>query len=142
MVSAKRPRRPAFTLIELLVVIAILAMLISVLLPMVSRAKDIAIRVQCSTSQRTVGQGAQIFAASHGGRAPGHAIFTDGTEMGWYSYLHLVKQIGGLRLDERYIPKPVQTFGKPDNKKNISCPGMRNDLDWGGGYTISEGLPP
>jgi len=131
MASAKCPPRPAFTLIELLVVIAILALLISVLLPMVSRAKDIAIRVQCSTSQRTVGQGSQIFAASHGGRAPGHAIFTDGSEMGWYSYLHLVKQIGGLRLDERYIPKPIQTMGKPDHKRYISCPGMRNDLDWG-----------
>lgn len=55
-------RRRGFTLIELLVVVAIIALLISILLPSLSRARELAKRSVCASNLRGIGQSMHIYA--------------------------------------------------------------------------------
>jgi len=69
----RRPRKRGgggFTLIELLVVVAIIGLLISILLPSLSRAKDQAKKTACLANLRTIGQGMVMYADAHRDRLP------------------------------------------------------------------------
>jgi prepilin-type N-terminal cleavage/methylation domain-containing protein/prepilin-type processing-associated H-X9-DG protein len=68
MKTSKNPKAggaKAFTLIELLVVVAIIALLISILLPSLSRAKAQTRQLLCSTQLRSMGNAARLYAADN-----------------------------------------------------------------------------
>ncbi len=62
-----RPAREAFTLIELLVVVAIIAILLSILLPSLEKARAQARQLLCLTNLRSQGQAAYLYAERNNG---------------------------------------------------------------------------
>lgn len=59
-----------FTLIELLVVISIIALLVSILLPSLGKARDLAARAGCMAALGSVGKGWAIYRDSNDGKIP------------------------------------------------------------------------
>jgi prepilin-type N-terminal cleavage/methylation domain-containing protein/prepilin-type processing-associated H-X9-DG protein len=103
-----KQRVKAFTLIELLVVIAIIALLISILLPSLSRARELSKRLVCASNVKGIGTSAKIYANDNGERwmippykkgavnnegikygpsGPSNTPPTDPGEVGWFRHL-------------------------------------------------------
>ncbi|RKY24931.1 MAG: hypothetical protein DRP83_06955 [Planctomycetota bacterium] len=66
IIPTSSPR--GFTLIELLVVIAIIALLVSILLPSLKKAKELARRAVCSSNQHSIVLAANMYAADFNGQ--------------------------------------------------------------------------
>jgi prepilin-type N-terminal cleavage/methylation domain-containing protein len=66
---SRRPQR-GFTLVELLVVIGIIALLISMLLPALNKAREAASRAACLSNLRTIGQVMLIYATNNKDQIP------------------------------------------------------------------------
>ena len=118
-----------FTLVELLVVIGIVAVLISILLPGLSRARRAANTVACAANLRSILQGMQMYASQNSGYFPGspwtssRGLFDDPAKLG---------NAGGLRAG----------IG-PSN-----CPSVVDIFDWASpimkvmGVKFNEGATP
>jgi prepilin-type N-terminal cleavage/methylation domain-containing protein len=73
-----RGSRGGFTLVELLVVIGIIALLISILLPALSKARDSALRIKCLGQLRSLAQLVFVYAANNRGHMPVGAMALNG----------------------------------------------------------------
>lgn len=71
----KRSPTKAFTLVELLVVIGIIALLISILLPALSAAREQARVIKCGSNLRTIGQGLAIYESSFKDAVPAAVLY-------------------------------------------------------------------
>jgi prepilin-type N-terminal cleavage/methylation domain-containing protein/prepilin-type processing-associated H-X9-DG protein len=72
---SRRSARQAFTLVELLVVIGIIALVISILLPALNRAREAANTVKCSANLQQIGAGIANYVAENNGYLPSTYIY-------------------------------------------------------------------
>ena len=77
-------RSAGFTLVELLVVIGIIALLISILLPSLNRARETANRVKCASNLKQVGLAIQLYANENRGAYP-RTAYSAGAIVTWGS---------------------------------------------------------
>jgi prepilin-type N-terminal cleavage/methylation domain-containing protein len=100
-------RRKAFTLIELLVVVAIIALLISILLPSLARARELSKRAVCAANLKGIGTACATYANDNdqvypvpAGKAAtatdGNSLVTFGGKIGYLRFYNNGKNLSDL----------------------------------------------
>lgn len=114
--------RLAFTLVELLIVVSILALLVSVLLPSLSRARDQAKAVVCGSNLRQLALANDLYANDHRQRyCPGAADFMPTNRHRW----HGTREHPSQPFDGRGGPL-VAYLGPEGNIR--TCPSLKISL--------------
>jgi prepilin-type N-terminal cleavage/methylation domain-containing protein len=141
-------RRNAFTLIELLVVIAVLAILISLLLPSLKAAKEIARNAVCLSNMRGLGYADLIYGEDNNGYSMA------GTWGNWSNCPDVPGSWYGLMIDPRYNligwtqTKKTTWIPKPKYQIMLECPSdeaaveIRTVGPWGNGISYFHNSTP
>lgn len=118
-------KRRGFTLIELLVSISIIALLISILLPALSKSRQLGQATACLSNMRVMAQALQMYADANGGRCPTVGLAHGGSTDEAHAWINtMVKEYGDQRVtrcpadDSRYWQAPVP--GTTDKFRRLS----------------------
>ncbi len=114
--------RHAFTLVELLVVIGIIALLISILLPALNKARRSAVQLQCQSNMRSIGQ-AMLMYANNNKNAIIPAVVWSSTAAapGNDAWAFLL-------IQGKYLPDPrLYSTSAPSPNNVLVCPAVREN---------------
>jgi prepilin-type N-terminal cleavage/methylation domain-containing protein/prepilin-type processing-associated H-X9-DG protein len=123
-------RTTAFTLIELLVVIAIIAILASLLLPAITRAKAQSLRIKCISNQHQIAIAYQLYTEDSDSSYPAHANW--GTVGG--------RATNGTVLTHNAPGETIRPLNRyVGNIEVFRCPADRGDPFWPAAKTCWDG---
>ena len=109
------PRAAGFTLVELLVVIGIIALLISILMPALGKAREQANAVKCMSNERQMGQALVMFTNEHKGYLP-KAWFNDGVIGGRGDWQYRDPMYGWTYILSLYMGRNKEAFRCPSDE--------------------------
>ncbi len=122
--------RRGFTLVELLVVIAIIALLVSILLPSLSRAKEQARTAVCLANLKGIGSAIAGYHSRHNGVLPPERMADGSERMYWVHLLDETNSIEDYRQDDYNIPDQPSVLRCPNEQKRLFNYGEYAP-DWG-----------
>ncbi|MAX26675.1 MAG: hypothetical protein CMJ19_19450 [Phycisphaeraceae bacterium] len=117
---------PGFTLIELLVVISIIAILISILLPALGKARQSAKAMGCLNQLRTIGQAVHMYANDNDDFVPGwlNSLSNTSANQRWVSVLmpYTVKAMPWVctNAPERALSQHIETIEKRKDPTDLN----------------------
>jgi prepilin-type N-terminal cleavage/methylation domain-containing protein/prepilin-type processing-associated H-X9-DG protein len=135
-VRATDRSHPGFTLLELLISIALVAILLGVLLPLLSSARETSQRERCRDNLRRIGRAVELYLEDHDGCFPVLAV-----ESSWgYAGMRFSPVDGHAFPDARrpltsYLPPSA---GPRDGEHVLCCPADRNILRADGTRVMRE----
>ena len=157
--SLTKMARRGFTLVELLVVVAIIAILMSLLLPVLRNAREAGKGSRSKSNLHQIGLANQVYAIEHRGQMPPYTYRTGFNPGLGFSYVHPDSTTGGsIKFCQYGIQNwvnnapadPANNINIPDvtlgflapyiqkSEKVMSCPSWREDPAFGPGSPLNS----